>query len=111
MEYLVRLKELKSYSLTERRLRGDLILMHRMMTNDIIIRIDHSRLFTPKGISKTRGHSMKFNLKRRSNLDVCHHFFTNRVIIPWNNLPEYIVKSNNVDEFKENYDKWLGIVV
>ena len=109
LSYEERLKDLKLYSLEDRRLRGDLILMYRLMTGDV--NIDRSKLFTEKTSYMARGHGMKVHLNKISKTDIRHNFFCERVIIPWNTLPEHVVKSNTVKEFKNSYDKWCGLVV
>ena len=108
MPYEERLKELNLYSLQERRMRRDQILMFRIMTGDV--KINKSKLFTPMKISSTRGNSMKVNTGKICHLNLRQQFFTERVIVPWNSLPEHVVKSTNVEQFKTNYDKWHGLV-
>ena len=109
LSYEERLKHLKLYSLEDRRLRGDLILMYRIMNGDV--NIDSSKLFTVKAPNMARGHAMKVHLKKISNSDIRHNFFTERVIVPWNTLPQHIVESKTVREFKNSYDKWSGLIV
>ena len=108
LPYEERLKELKLYSLADRRHRGDLILMHRIMTKDL--NIDTSQLFTLEK-TKTRGHCLKVHVKRTANSDIRRNYFTERVVIPWNNLPNSIVNCTTTKSFKEKYDKWCGLVV
>ena len=83
--------------------------MYRIMTGDI--NIDRTKLFTEKASYMTRGHGMKVHLNKTSKTDIRHNFFTERVIIPWNTLPEDVVKSTTVKEFKKSYDKWCGLAV
>ena len=109
LSYEERLKQLQLYSLEDRRLRGDLILMYRIMNGDV--NIDSSKLFTVKAPNMARGHAMKVHLKKISNSDIRHNFFTQRVIVPWNTLPQHIVESKTVREFKNSYDKWSGLIV
>ena len=109
LTYEERLKELKLYSLEERRIRGDLILMYRIITGDI--KVDVSQLFTLDTNSKTRGHDKKIKINKVCKTSLRQNYFTERVGIPWNKLPEYIVNSKSVDEFKNKYDKWSGLVV
>ena len=108
MEYKDRLKHLNIYSIEDRLMRGDMILMYRIMTEDI--NINRRRLFVVKD-SKTRGHHLKVHYGPTSKLDIRHKFFSQRVIGPWNKLPPYVVSSKTVDTFKINYDKWYGLVV
>ena len=62
------------------------------------------------GDSKTRGHGLKVKMTENVKLDVRKYFFTNRIVEPWNELPQDIVDSITVNEFKGKYDRWLGIV-
>ena len=84
--------------------------MYRLMSNDI--RIDTSKLFTVKD-TITRGHHLKVHTGPTCKLDIRHKFFTQRVITPWNTLPDFVVSSTTVEfeQFKFNYDKWHGIIV
>ena len=75
------------------------------------VNIDSSKLFTVKAPNMARGHAMKVHLKKISNSDIRHNFFTERVIVPWNTLPQHIVESKTVKEFKNSYDKWSGLIV
>ena len=108
LPYEERLKYLNLYSIEDRLKRGDMILMYRLMTNDI--NIDRRKLFEVKE-TKTRGHNLKVYFGPTCKLDIRHNFFSQRVIEPWNKLPPYVVYSKTVDTFKINYDKWYGLVV
>jgi len=59
------------------------------------------------GESKTRGHRYKL-AKKRSRLDIRKHFFSQRIVNQWNNLPEAVVEASSVNSFKNKYDKFLG---
>ena len=109
LDYEERLKHLHLYSIEDRLRRGDMILMYRIMTDDI--NIDKTQLFVLKECSKTRGHHLKVHMGPSCKLDIRHKSYTQRVIEPWNTLPEYVVCSSNVDAFKQNYDKWYGLTV
>ena len=108
LAYEERLRHLKLYSLEDWRKRGDLILMYRIMTDDI--KIDRKKLFSIKDYQKVRGHDMKVHHTRASKLDIRHNFFTKRVITRWNNLPNHVINSKTVKQFKDSYDKWHGLV-
>ena len=55
---------------------------------------------------RTRGHTLKLQYNR-SNRDTRQYFYCNRVVVPWNNLPSYVVHSENEIQFKRNYDKYI----
>ena len=59
--------------------------------------------------SRTRGHGLKL-VKSRFSKEVRKHYFYNRVINDWNELPAYVVHSRGVEEFKKNLDKHWGLV-
>ena len=47
----------------------------------------------------------KFLYDHAISLSVVTHFFSNRVVNTWNNLPEYVVKAGSVDTLKNYIDK------
>ena len=47
-----------------------------------------------------RGHSSKLFVSR-SKTEVRRNFFSNRVVKPWNKLPEDVVAAPTLDEFKQ----------
>ena len=109
LSYEERLKELNLYSLRDRRMRGDLILMYRIMSGDV--KIAPEQLFKMESYNRTRGHDLKVHINKVCKTSLRQNFFTERVSEPWNALPSYVINSNTVDQFKHNYDKWSGIVV
>ena len=115
MSYEERLLELSLYSLADRRIRGDMILMYRLVWGDMDL--DYKKFFIDvEGScrwSLRKGHSLAVKPKVEESPympDVRRQFFTQRVIEPWNSLPEEVVTSESVDAFKRNYDKWRGII-
>ena len=103
LPYQERLSRLGLLSIRDRMLRGDLIEVYKIITGKL--NIDPYQFFELHGDSSTRGHSLK--LKKRRTL---HHFrnkfFTNRVVTPWNNLPEHIVSVPSVNSFQKRLDKY-----
>ena len=53
------------------------------------------------GKYNTRGHCYKLETKR-SRLDLCWNFFSQRVVTPWNKLSESVVTAESVNAFKNN---------
>jgi len=104
--YEERLKFLNLYSIEDRLKRGDMILMYRIMNDDLNIK--RELLFPVLKETSTRGHHLKIDLGKPAHLDVRRNFFSQRVIIPWNELPQYVAESCSIDSFKFNYDKWCG---
>lgn len=99
LSYEERLEKLNMFTLERRRTRGDLIQLFKLIkqgdTEGINFNTD----------SRTRGHRFKLR-KAKFNLDRRKHYFYNRVVDKWNALPETIVNSTGVNEFKKKIDKY-----
>ena len=102
--YKERLYSLGLPSLVYRRLRGDLIetykITHKIYDPNItnsLINLAHTN---------TRSHKFKL-LKPRVNTNKFLHFFTNRIINVWNNLPGNIVEATSLNCFKNKIDKYF----
>lgn len=102
LTYEERLKKLKLPSLVYRRARGDMIEVYKYLHN--IYKVDAS--FLPLDTdSITRGHSLKIK-KARSVGQTRQHFFSQRVVNPWNSLPEEIVQAPTLNMFKSRLDSF-----
>ena len=55
-----------------------------------------------------RGHKYKL-FKHRARTSSRLHFFSLRVVLPWNDLPNNVVSAPNKDIFKKRLDVWLGL--
>ena len=104
MEYEERLKALNLFSLSQRRMGGDMIFLFKILNN--LVNIDHTDMFKMFTDKRTRGHSLKLS-NNRCNGDIRQYYYCNRVIVPWNNLPSHVIHSENVSQFKRNYDKFI----
>ena len=85
-------------SLELRRLRSDLVLCFKIVHN--LIPLNQKSFFTFDTTSRTRGNMYKIKLtfaksKARFN------FFASRVVNIWNSLPNIVVCSENIFEFKK----------
>ena len=98
-----RLEILGLISLEDRRLRGDLIEVFKILTDRE--NIDKYQFFTPSACSHLRGHSLKLS-KPRSTRQVRQNFFSQRVIDVWNKLPSNVVTSTSVNMFNLRTD-WM----
>jgi len=67
-------------------------------------RISFSSTFTLSNVKITRGHTVKIN-KNRCCLDARCHFFSERVIERQNCLPQHIIDSTSLSEFKSGLDR------
>ena len=99
--YEQRLKECKLTKLEERRKRGDLLEKHKTIHG--LEKITEDTFFA-RADTLRRGHCMKI-YKERSRREPRRNFFSQRVVIPWNALPEKVVSSKTTRLFKIEYDK------
>ena len=108
LEYEERLKRLNLFKLSDRRMRGDMISVYKILNN--LTDVDNTPIFNmsdTNNIPFTRSHGMKICSEKLPNADIRRNFFSQRVVIPWNSLPPEVVNSPNVDIFKGNYDKMV----
>ncbi|BHF80349.1 hypothetical protein SprV_0702347400 [Sparganum proliferum] len=79
--------------------------IHRIVRGlDCALRCDD--FFQLATISNLRGHPFKLRVPQ-CRLNVRKYFFSNRVVEPWNNLPETIVMSQSVETFKCRLDRYM----
>ena len=105
LPYEERLKLLDLPTLKYWRRRGDMIIVYKML-NDLID-LDRQSFFFQMSNLYTRGHSKKL-YKPFSRLKIQIQFFSQRVIDEWNSLPNSVVCSVSLNEFKRNYDNFYG---
>ena len=92
-------------TLDERRNRGDLIQVFKIIKK--IDNLEYSNFFKFATTDRTRGHRYKL-AKDRSKLEVRKHFFSQRVINSWNELPASVVEAESVNSFKNRYDSFFS---
>ena len=102
LSYEDRLKMSGLVTLEDRRNRGDMIEVYKMLHGKN--RVDYSNFVKLSKNIRTRGHSLKLE-KSRSRLNIRKNFFSQRVINKWNELPEVIINASSVNNFKNLYDK------
>ena len=105
LSYEQKLKKLGMPTSAYRRLRGDMIEVFKMLTNNS--GYDQSlttNLLTREGHNRTRGHALKLKMNR-SRTSLRKHFFTQRVVKEWNNLPREVIESVNTTTIKSRLDK------
>ena len=71
------------------------------------INIDVTGMFKLTTYRATRGHQYKRQSKKACRTDIGKHSFSQRVVLPWNSLPDNIVNSISIDTFKREYDKYI----
>ena len=107
--YEGRLKELGLTSLVERRKRGDMITMFRIMTGKD--KVDPSLWFsstTPRsGAASTRQNTGCLNVEKppRSSMELRRNKFSQRAVDDWNLLPDWVKQAGTVNSFKNSLDK------
>ena len=106
--YEERLAETGMTTLETRRLRGDLIQMYRIMSgkDDVSPNIWFQTMAENRGEGiSTRQSKGLFNvLPRASNTLIRKNFFSQRVVEPWNNLPDSVKDAETVTQFKNRLD-------
>jgi hypothetical protein len=102
MDYPQRLKALDLLSLEDRRAQLDLILTHKIVSGRSCL--PFSLLFesVPQRTQTLRGHSKRLATPPHSRHGRDRGFFWNRVIKPWNSLPEEVV-SADLEDFKKHF--------
>ena len=102
LPYDDRLKRLGLWSLEERRNRGDLIEVFKMVKG--LSDVSWQTFFQRSTVSSTRGHDWKL-VKPFCKKDSRLHFFSLRVINRWNSLSQDLVDSTSVNSFKSGLEK------
>ena len=103
--YPERLKELGLITLERRRLRGQLIETYKYLYG--FNNVDPIGIFDRDENERLRNNGLKLKVKR-FNTTVAQHFFPIEIPRVWNRLPNNVVESESVNQFKNRLDKhWL----
>src|SRR3989441_6682690 len=101
--YEQRLIDLNITTLEDRFYRADMIQVFKILNdNRNIFPINFLEMSNRAG----RKNSLKL-FKRRSNGDISKYCFASRVVDLWNDLPDAVVLSADVNVFKDNLDKFM----
>ena len=107
--YEDRLQEVGLTSLKERRERGDMIQVWKILHEKDDV--EPSTWFTFSSAlqagATTRNQGKPWNLQKTSgvkDLELRTNFFSHKVVNPWNSLPHEIQDSENINMFQNRYD-------
>ena len=104
LPYDQRLLRLGLYPLNERRRRGDMISVYNLLNGRVNIDSDKICPLSKGSNINTRSHS--YQLKGQTcRTDMRMNTFSQRIVLPWNQLNSFTVMSPTIDCFKERYDK------
>ena len=107
--YEDRLVEAGMTSLADRRLRGDMIATYKVMTGKD--KVEPGALFGLPGDGlRTRQTAGVHPIRTQAvkpKLDIRRNTFSQRVVAPWNSLPDRVKEVLTVDRFNVGYDEWV----
>ena len=104
LSYEKRLIALNLTTLSERRKRGDLIQMYKIMHNlDKLDKCNHFQIIN----NQLRGNCFKYH-KEITKHQHRENFYFNRTANLWNSLPNSITQSPTVNSFKAAIDCWMS---
>jgi hypothetical protein len=105
LAYRERLKKCNLPTLHYRRIRGDMIETYKILTGKYDNSVVAILTSVDPGSVHTRGNDLRLN-KGRAKYDLRKYNFTNRVINTWNSLPNWVVKADTTNTFKNRLDKF-----
>ena len=104
LSYEQRYRELGLQTLKERRLRGDMIEVYKLLNG--LEDIDYRKFFRLSN-RRSRGHSLKLE-KVQCRTTLRANYFSLRVVNPWNALPQEVVEAPSISAFKSRYDRHIS---
>ena len=99
--YQERLKALNLPSLQYRRMRGNMIVMYKIINE--IIRIYSKQLLSLRTIARTHGHDCKIFKEHATKLCRINNF-TQKSTNDWNSLPLEVISAPSLNIFKNELD-------
>ena len=104
LPYEERLKKLDMPTLEDRRHRGDMIEVFKILKGIDKVQEGFLELDTNP---RTRGNTLKLK-KLRHRTQKRTMFFSSRVVNEWNKLPDWVIQSKTVMSFKKQFDKCIA---
>ena len=104
LSYEERLKRLGLTTLEERRTRGDLIEMYKIITGKEKVKVDKFFHMIPSRGDPELTHNKKI-FKKRFNTNLRGKFFTQRNIDNWNGRGKNVIEAKKTGTFKKRLDK------
>ena len=103
--YPERLKKLNLPTLTHRRIRGQMIEVYKIVNNIHDSKVSDKLLAFRKNVAfNIRGNDYTLEQKIIYKPE-CKNFFSNKIVTTWNTLPNFVVKSESLNVFKNRLDK------
>ena len=107
LTYEDRLIQCRLPTLEQRRTRGDLIHVYKMLNGFLHINNENFFCFVNQRHNvTTRSSENNLMIAEKCRLDVRKYFFKNRIVQMWNNLPIEAREAASVNSFKMLYDEW-----
>ena len=108
--YEERLKEVGMQSLSDRRTRWDMIQVWKILNKyDMVDENKWFRRVDTDRAASTRLSSCPLNLQLNNvNLDTRKYFFSQRVVLKWNDLPMDVKSAETLNAFKNAYDSYYN---
>ena len=103
VSYEDRLEALNLFPQIYRRIRGDLIVVRRILRGELG---DELKAFFPLKENVRRGHTLTVNKQRSEGLPAIYRL-SRRIINVWNSLPADVAEENNESTFKTKLDSYL----
>ena len=109
--YEERLIEANMTTLETRRHRGDLIQMFRIMSGKDDVSPDTwfqtMTVNRGDGVGTRQATGLYNVLPKQGRSEIREHFFSQRVVAPWNSLPNWVKQSTTVNMFKNRLDEHM----
>ena len=105
LDYPNRLRRLKLPTLAYRRLRGDMITVFKLTSNEEFSFDNTLPELLTRSFTNLRGHNKKLFLPKFSK-DIRKYSFNCRTVQNWNNLPYEVVNAKTIKEFEIRLDKF-----